>query len=95
MITISLVMMLAANAVALPAYTLPPPRSGRCAAACAARYRVPASASDDFPVKDRALADDGSKCDVVGARRCASKRHTILRSSEDPLDTWRTALSDD
>ncbi len=93
MVTVPLAMMLAANA-ALPNYALPPSKSGRCADKCAARYRVPASGDGDYSVKDRALADDGSKCDVVGARRCASKRHTVLRSTEDPVQTWRLALGD-
>jgi hypothetical protein len=92
MVTVSLAMMLAANVAALPNYTLPPAKSDRCAGKCAARYRVPASADGDNSVKDRALADDGSKCNVVGARRCTSKRHTVLRSTEDPMDTWRSAL---
>jgi hypothetical protein len=91
MVTVSLAMMLAANA-ALPNYTLPPAKPDRCAGKCAARYRIPASIDGDYSVKDRALADDGSKCNVVGARRCASKRHTVLRSTEDPMDTWRSAL---
>jgi hypothetical protein len=53
----SLAMMLAANVAALPNYTLPPAKPGRCADKCAARYR-----------------------------------HTVLRSTEDPMDTWRSAL---
>jgi hypothetical protein len=92
MVTVSLAMILAASAAALPNYTLPPVKPDRCAGKCAARYRIPASGDGDDSVKDRALADDGSKCNVVGARRCTSKRHTVLRSTEDPMDTWRSAL---
>ncbi|MEO5494950.1 MAG: hypothetical protein ABIR08_13100 [Sphingomonas sp.] len=91
MVTLSIVMMLSASA-ALSNFTLPPAKPRKCAGACAARYRIPASASDGYSIKDRALADDGSKCNVVGAKRCTSKRHTVLRSTEDPMDTWRSAL---
>jgi hypothetical protein len=93
MVTFSIAMMFSASA-ALPIYTLPRSKPTRCANACAERYRVPASADDGYSIKDRALADDGSKCNVVGARRCASKRHTVLRSTEGPMDTWRTTLKD-
>ena len=61
----------------------------RCVDGCADRYRLPASSDDVESLKDRALADDGSKCNVVGAMRCLSKRRTLLRSSENPMDTWR------
>ncbi|HEX4694956.1 hypothetical protein [Sphingomonas sp.] len=78
------------------AYTLPPPpKPERCTGRCAARYRLPGSSDDDASAKDRALRDDGSKCDVVGAQRCLSARHTILRSDEDPEDTWRAMLGGD
>ena len=61
----------------------------RCLDRCADRYRLPASIDDSESLKDRALADDGSRCNVVGAMRCLSKRRTVLRSSENPMDTWR------
>jgi hypothetical protein len=70
---------------------LPLPRT-RCKDACAERYRLPASSDDTESLKERALADDGSKCDVVGAMRCLSKRRTVLRSSEDPMETLRENL---
>lgn len=70
----------------------PPPPPARCSGACAERYRLPASSDDSETLKDRALADDGSKCDVVGAMRCLSKRRTVLRSSEDPMETLRQNL---
>ncbi len=61
-------------------FTLPksPPR--RCSGSCADRYRLPAS-RDDGDAKDRAVRNDGSKCNVVGARRCSSKTRSILRSA--------------
>ncbi|MDB5679650.1 hypothetical protein [Sphingomonas bacterium] len=63
------------------AFTLPksPPR--RCAGSCADRYRLPASSDDGDGLKDRAVRSDGSKCNVVGARRCTSKPMRILRST--------------
>jgi hypothetical protein len=64
----------------------------RCTGRCADRYRIPASSDDIQSLKDRALANDGSKCDVVGARRCLSKRRTLLRSDEDPMETLRDNL---
>ncbi|WP_374944456.1 hypothetical protein [Sphingomonas sp.] len=55
--------------------------SADCAAPPAAdRYRV---ASDDAAAttsKDRAIRDDGTRCNVVGARRCTSSGATILTS---------------
>jgi hypothetical protein len=68
----------------------PKPAPTRCTGSCAERYRLPASSDDTDSIKDRALADNGAKCDVVGAMRCLSKRRTILRSNENPMDTWRT-----
>jgi hypothetical protein len=64
----------------------------RCSGRCADRYRLPASVDDSESLKERALANDGSKCDVIGAKRCLSKRRTLLRSSEDPMETWRSSL---
>jgi len=64
----------------------------RCSGACADRYRLPASSDDIEPIKDRAVADDGGKCNVVGAMRCLSKRRTILRSDQNPMDTLRANL---
>lgn len=95
MVPLTLVIILATDAAALPAATAPPPKHVRCAGACAARYRIPGSASDGYSAKDRALANDGSKCDVVGARRCTSKRHTVLRLTEDSMDGVGAALFDD
>ncbi|MEO5937518.1 MAG: hypothetical protein ABIQ43_00745 [Sphingomonas sp.] len=84
MVAFTIAMMFSA-AVTLPNYRLPPEKPRRCSDACAARYRIPASSNDRYSLKDRALANDGTKCNVVGARRCAAKRHTVLRA----------ALSDD
>jgi len=74
-------------------FTLKPPAPPtRCMGGCADRYRLPASSDDTESLKDRALADDGSKCDVIGAMRCLSKRRTLLRSSQNPIDTLRTSF---
>ena len=64
----------------------------RCVGGCADRYRLPASSEDTVSIKDRALADDGRKCDVIGAMRCLSKRRTLLRSDQDPIDTLRKSF---
>ena len=68
----------------------PPPT--RCVDRCADRYRLPASSDDIESAKDRALATDGRKCNVVGAMRCLSKRRTLLRSNQDPIDTLRASF---
>ena len=52
---------------------------------CAAqphRFRLPTAdeAAREVTSKDRAIRDDGSKCNVVGARRCPKKGRTILRT---------------
>jgi hypothetical protein len=74
-------------------FTLKPPAPPtRCVGRCADRYRLPASSDDIDSAKDRAVADDGSKCDVIGAMRCLSKRRTLLRSNQDPIDTLRTSF---
>jgi len=74
-------------------FTLKPPAPPtRCMGGCADRYRLPATSDDTESLKDRALADDGSKCDVIGAMRCLSKRRTLLRSSQNPIDTLRTSF---
>ena len=60
------------------AYNLPKPLPKGCAKACASRYRLPASSDDGVAIKDRAMRNDGSKCNVVGARRCTTKPRQIL-----------------
>ena len=90
-----LVALASASSSFVPQYSLPPTvpsKVERCSGRCAARYRLPAATDGGVSAKDRALGDDGSKCDVVGARRCGAGTHTILRSGEDPIDTWRSAL---
>ncbi|THD37889.1 MAG: hypothetical protein E7773_02615 [Sphingomonas sp.] len=69
-----------AASAALPGYSLPPNKPARCSGACAERYRVSVSSDDGDILKKRAVRIDGSKCDVVGARRCTSKTRSILRS---------------
>ena len=74
----------------LPPFNLKPVQRTpvRCTGECAEQYRIPASSDDDRSIKARALADDGSKCNVVGAKRCLSRRRVMLRSGEDPIATW-------
>jgi hypothetical protein len=73
-------------------FTLKPQAPSRCSGICAERYRLPASSEDTQSQKDRALAYDGRKCDVIGAMRCLSKRRTLLRSDQDPVDTLRASF---
>lgn len=63
------------------AFTLPESPHKSCTNDCATRYRLPASSDDDAAIKERAVRDDGGKCNVVGARRCTSKPMRLLRSS--------------
>lgn len=55
-----------------PACVAPPRRSA---------YRIEKEAETGFTAKDRAIRDDGSKCNVVGARRCPKRGRTILRTA--------------
>jgi hypothetical protein len=73
-------------------FDLRPRAPARCSGSCAERYRLPASSDDSESIKDRALANDGAKCDVIGAMRCLSKRRTLLRSTENPMATLRENL---
>ena len=49
-----------------------------------ARFRLDGSDGDGpvsaITAKDRAIGDDGSKCNVVGARRCTKRGRTIFRT---------------
>lgn len=94
MLTPVIVMLMGAAVTRPPqSYKLPPaPPPARCKGVCAKKYRLPLATDDDPDAKDRALAVDGSKCNVVGAQRCLSKRRVILRSSEDPIDTLRASF---
>ena len=52
---------------------------------CAAPVRRSAYRIDEDPgpaltAKDRAIGDDGSRCNVVGARRCTSHAKTLFRT---------------
>lgn len=90
-----IIVMLMGAAVARPpqTYKLPPaPPPPRCKGKCAEKYRLPLTSDDTPDMKDRALALDGSKCNVVGAQRCLSKRRVIFRSDQDPMDTWRASF---
>jgi hypothetical protein len=82
MLTSLLVVMLTASSSAsMQKFTLkpsPPPK--RCTGGCAERYRLPASSDDPITAKDRAMRQDGNRCNVVGAQRCLSKRRTIIRA---------------
>ncbi|MBN8808166.1 MAG: hypothetical protein J0I47_08010 [Sphingomonas sp.] len=66
-------------------YSLPPARSAapgprKCNAACARRYRIQAASDDTPSFKYRALADDGTKCNVVGAKLCTTDGRRIWRA---------------
>lgn len=92
MLTLIVLMAAATASKPLPvSYSLPNPK--RCTDACAEQYRLPLEADDDPTSKDRAMAQDGTRCNVVGAKRCLSKRRTILRSTEDPEDTLRGSFA--
>ncbi|MES2097675.1 MAG: hypothetical protein V4459_13030 [Pseudomonadota bacterium] len=76
------VMLTASSSVSLQKFTLKPsPPAKRCVGSCAERYRLPDVDDDAITAKDRAMRQDGSKCNVVGAQRCLSKRRTIIRAS--------------
>ena len=75
--------MLLSGSVAMPEqFSLQPNQPQRCSGACAERYRIPASSRNDDDVKGRALAADGTECNVVGSRYCLSKRRVLWRSSD-------------
>lgn len=50
----------------------------------ASRYRIDPDSDSTVTSKDRAIRDDGSRCNVVGARRCTKRGRTI----------WRTPIGD-
>ena len=53
-----------------------------CAAPPAgARFRIEGADASIVPSKDRLFLDDGSKCNVVGARRCPKRGRTIFRTN--------------
>jgi hypothetical protein len=84
MFTSLLVILLSASSpAAWQKFTLKPSAPKRCTGSCAERYRLPAASDDPITAKDRAMRQDGRKCNVVGAQRCLSKRRTIIRSSID------------
>jgi hypothetical protein len=57
------------------------------------RYRLTNYQPDIAPgSKDRAFADDGTYCGVVGDKRCLSGRHAIFRSGESPMHTILSSL---
>ncbi len=56
-----------------------------CESECAtpspdSRYRVDGEDASTVTSKDRAIGDDGSRCNVVGARRCTKRGRTIFRT---------------
>lgn len=72
---------------------LPECRTRSCRAAPATRYRLAGYQADIAPgSKDRAFADDGTYCGVVGDKRCLSGRHAIFRSGESPMRTIMSSL---
>ena len=48
-----------------------------------ARFRVAGDDADRVTSKDRAIRDDGSKCNVVGLRRCTDRGSTVFRTELD------------
>lgn len=92
MLTMVMMFIGAAATASIPDFQLKPARPARCTGKCAEQYRLPLDADNEETAKDRAFAIDGTKCDVVGAQRCLSKRRTVLRSTEDPMDTWRASF---
>ncbi|WP_375397976.1 hypothetical protein [uncultured Sphingomonas sp.] len=81
-------------------YSLPPAirsEQGDCAGdrvrRCAqARYRLDSTVDRAPDAKDRAMAENGRKCNVVGDKFCLSGRRTIWRSGENPVETLRTSF---
>ena len=51
-----------------------------CAEPESDRYRVVGEGASIVTAKDRAIRDDGSKCNVVGARRCPKRGRNIFRA---------------
>ena len=55
-----------------------------CAApSSGARFRIAGDDASTVTAKDRAIGDDGSKCNVVGARRCTKRGRTIFHADLD------------
>lgn len=58
-----------------------PCESADCAAPSSdARFRIAGDDASTDTSKDRAIDDDGTKCNVVGARRCTKRGRTIFRT---------------
>lgn len=52
-----------------------------CAAPPArSRFRIDGGDAGTITSKDRAIRDDGTKCNVVGARRCPKRGRRIFRT---------------
>ena len=93
MLTPLLVLSLSAATNAVDRYSLKPSSPTRCTGACAERYRLPFSSDDGGNAKARAMATDGTKCNVVGAERCLSKRRVMWRSNGDsPISALASSL---
>lgn len=58
----------------------PPCEGPECAAPADARFRIEGDSGAGITAKDRAIRDDGSRCNVVGARRCTKRGRTIFRA---------------
>lgn len=53
---------------------------GCAAPARRSAYRIDDEAEASPSAKDRAIGDDGSRCNVVGARRCTKRGRTLFRT---------------
>jgi hypothetical protein len=60
-----------------------------CHAAMEARYRVSTTAISvpHQTSKERAFAEDGHECGLVGSIMCTSRTRTFFRSGENPVST--------
>jgi hypothetical protein len=58
-------------------------QEAECATRPDTRFRVTGEQGDTVTSKDRAIRDDGSRCNVVGARRCTKRGRTLFRADLD------------
>jgi hypothetical protein len=83
MLTPLLIIMLgASSAEAMNSFTLKAQAPARCSGKCAEKYRLQLTDDDGADAKSRAMSMNSSKCNVVGAQRCLTKRR-LMWSSDD------------
>jgi hypothetical protein len=84
MITPLLVVMLSASsAAAMNGFSLKPDQPERCSGKCAEKYRLQITDDGGIDSKSRAMSMNATKCNVVGAQRCLSKRRLMWNSNDD------------